>query len=317
MRDAAHPRSAPARNPGPLPLVVSSLRALGGVVGAGAVMALLAPATAGAAAPAPCDRVACVASPRWDTAFGRGISVANTPFEVASFAGPSGEDPQGRVFLGGVYDNSTGVLTCGRIRGRVAVGGFRIVASDNPTRLGTGVLVFGVDNGRTPPGRAVDRGNAVFVDAPPTACPEPDPAKATFDLCGELTIRDARPGGPALVPRLPVKAPAGRPCGGTAPGIVVATPTPGARVRVPALVGRRRSAALCTLARFGLRWRFRGSPRVYDLATGCDGRSRVSPDPTVSEQSPRAQTWVRSGHVMVLDDECALAARRGGSRRCL
>jgi hypothetical protein len=287
------------------------------VVGTGVAL-LLAPAVAGAqATPERCDPIACVAAPRWDSAFGRGISVANTAFEVAAFGGPSGEDGHGRVFLGGIYRNSTGVLTCARVSGRVAVGGFRIVSSDDPALVGTGVLAYGIDNGRTPPGRAVDRGNAYLVPAPPLTCPEPDAAKANIDLCGELTIRDARPGTPPLVPRRRVAPPVGRPCPGTAAaGVVVATPVPRTRTRVPAVIGRRLSGAQCTLARLGLRWRFRGSPRVYEVATGCDGRSQVSPDPRVLAQSPRARTWVEATTVIVLDDACARLARRG-TRRCL
>lgn len=234
---------------------------------------------------------------------------------MRNVAHPRATSPRSRSFSW----HATGTLTCAKVSGRVAVGGFRIVSSDDPKLVGTGLLAYGIDNGRTPPGHAVDRGNAYLVPEPPLTCPEPDAAKANIDLCGELTIRDARPGGPELVPRLKVKPAVGRPCGGPAtvptPGIVVATPTPGARVRVPAVVGRKLGGAQCTLARFGLRWRFRGSPRVHRIASGCDGRSQVSPDPEVLEQAPRGRTWVRSGHVVVLDDECARTARRG-TRRC-
>jgi hypothetical protein len=291
------------------------MRAHGWVVGVNAAMLLLpASASAGAAeTPPSCTPDTCVPAPRWDSAYGRGISAANTIFEIAAFGGPSGEEPHGRIFVGGIYRNSTGTLTCAKVSGRVAVGGFRIVSSDDPMLVGTGLLAYGVDNGRTPPGHAVDQGNAFLVPQAPTSCPEPDAAKANIDLCGELTIRDARPGGPALVPRLKVKPPTGRPCNGPPAGVVVSRPVAGARVRVPAVVGRQRRGALCTLARFGLRWRFRGFPRVYRTALSCN--VGVSPDPTILKQSPRAGTRVPSGHVVVLDDDCVRRARRG-TRTC-
>lgn len=106
-------------------------------------------------------------------------------------------------------------LTCSRSRGRVAVGGYRIVSSDDPDLVGKAMLSYGQDNGPTPRGRAVDRGNTYIVDEPPESCPEPDARRANIYLCGELTLRQATPSAPALVRRVaerPVSR--GRSCAG-------------------------------------------------------------------------------------------------------
>jgi hypothetical protein len=152
-------------------------------------------------------------------------------FDVIGFAGPNGENPQGRVFLGGrIYRNSGGPLTCAKVRGRLAVGGFRIETSDDPSYIGKGLIIHGQDNGRAPADRAVDRGNAIVVPEPPTTCPEPDARQASVDLCGDLTIRDAKAGSPPFVRRLKVRQPKSRPCSFTpaSPAPVVAPlPAPG------------------------------------------------------------------------------------------
>jgi hypothetical protein len=133
---------------------------------------------------------------------------------VIAFSDPDGGHAVGRLFSGGVYRNSVAVLTCGRSKGRLAVGGYRIVSSDDPDLVGKGMLSYGQDNGPTPRGRAVDRGNTYIVDEPPQTCPAPDARKANIYLCGELTIRQATPSAPAVVPRVPAKIRRGRSCRG-------------------------------------------------------------------------------------------------------
>jgi hypothetical protein len=174
------------------------------------------------ASESPCTPATCVPSPRWDSAVGRGISVAGTPYDVIAFSDPDGSGAVGRLYSGGVYRNSVATLTCARSRGRVAVGGYRIVSSDDPELVGKGMLSYGQDNGPTPRGRAVDRGNTYLVDEPPESCPAPDARRANIYLCGELTLRQATPSAPPLVRRVAAKPRRGRSCR----GVVAVTPHP-------------------------------------------------------------------------------------------
>ena len=123
-----------------------------------------------------------------DSIVAAGVSTLGNPFAGYVTSGPDGEDPVGRLVIGGGYQNAEGPVTCFRVNGGLATIGYEITRSRAPEQIGTGMLVYAQDNGSFTNGAAVDSGNAYNVAEPPATCPPPDSSLASVSLLGEVRI---------------------------------------------------------------------------------------------------------------------------------